>query len=178
MADFTTLPAILAAPGEVHVRFLTPADGELLVDLMTRLSPESLYRRFHLADAEMTREEAYELLPAFLAVDGRDHVALLATVVEDGVEQAIGVARFKRDPGNPDAEAAVVVRDDWQRQGVGSTLLRQLAKAARAVGVQRFTAWVQGSNRAALGLIATIDAAVSHHPQGGEDLVIVNLVND
>jgi len=71
--------------------------------------------------------------------DGRDHVALV--VLEDGV--AVGVARYVRDRDERgSAEVAAEVVDRLQRQGLGSHLVRRLARRAAAAGIERFTATV------------------------------------
>ena len=83
-------PIVAQNGQEVSVRFLTAADGELLVDLVQRLSPNTRYLRFLVAIEEVPVEAATRKLPAFLAVDGVDSVALVALVEENGIETAIG----------------------------------------------------------------------------------------
>jgi len=95
---------------KVAVRFLTPADGELLLEFVKRLSPESRYQRFHVSAEDMPEAELRRRLPAYLDVDGENNVALIALVKEARVERAIGVARFGRRPGDAQAEAAVGAR--------------------------------------------------------------------
>lgn len=168
--------SIVACNGQlVGVRFLTSSDGDLLLDLVLRLSPNSRYLRFLVAAEDIPVEAATKKLPAFLAVDGVDSVALVASVVEDGKETAIGVARFRRSPNSEDAEVAVVIRDDWQQQGVGKALLRQLAEVARRLGIRRFTAVVLASNRGAHRLIKTMGYRYDSHVSRGEDQIAIYL---
>lgn len=167
---------ILARNGQhVDVRFLTPADGALLVDLVQRLSPNTRYLRFLISAENVPPEAAQKKLPAFLAVDGTDSVALLASISENGHEIALGVARFKRSPGSDDAEVAVVMRDDWQQQGVGQALLRQLTEVARSLGIKRYHAVVLATNRGAHSLIKALGYRYESRISHGEDELVIYL---
>ncbi len=159
---------------QIRVRFLTPADGDLLLDLFFCLSPETRYQRFHVA-ADVSAEEARLELPRYLDVDQENHVALLALVEEKGRERAVAVARFQREPGSEEAEGAVVVRDDWQRQGIGSGLFTPMLSVARQVGIKRFVAWVQGNNRLALRLVSNLGLPTEHSASHGEDFIVIHL---
>jgi acetyltransferase len=160
---------------KLQVRFLTSDDGDLLLDLFRHLSPDSRYQRFHIVADHVSEQTLKGELPMYLDVDQRNHVALIAVVDQDGEEIPIAVARFRRDVDSDKAEAAIVVQDDWQRQGIGSALLEQLVSVGRAAGVRSFYAWIQGSNRAALRLSKGRDLPVQHHQERGEYYVIVQL---
>jgi acetyltransferase len=171
-----TLLPITARNGQhIDVRFLTPADGDLLIDLVQRLSPNTRYLRFLVTAETVPPEAATKKLPAFLAVDGHDSVALLASVEEGGRETAIGVARFNRRPGRDDAEVAVVMRDDWQRQSIGQVLIRQLAEVALSLGIKRFYAVVLATNRGAHSLIKAMGYRYESHVSHGEDEIVIYL---
>lgn len=170
------LPPIDTPRGPVKVRFLERGDGELLIDLVRRLSSESRYHRFHIPMDFATDEELRAQLPAYLDVDHTDHIALVALAEEaDGKEAAIAVVRFKRGPQPDEAELAIVVRDDWQRLGVGVQLVIQAIDVARSVGIERFLAWVQGSNRSAQRLVVNLPYRVEHNPAHGEDYIILHV---
>jgi len=176
MTATTHLAEFTAANGAlIYIRFLTRDDGELLFDLFNRLSPNSRYQRFHVPRADVTEEEIRSQLPFYLSVDGVNHVALVAIAPEAEREVAAGVARFRRKPGAEEAEAAVVVADAWQRQGVGRDLLERLCEVAQAAGVRRLVAWVQASNRSALQLVASLGRRTEHHPEHGEDYLVMFL---
>lgn len=167
------LHPIACSRGTVQVRFLEPSDGNLLLDLVQRLSPESRYHRFHVPVSFMTEKELRAQLPPYLDVDRTDHVALIALAQENGQDAAIAVARFKRGPQPDEAELAVVVRDDWQHLGIGVQLVTQAIAVARCLGIARFLAWVQGTNRAAQRLVARLPYRIEHHPQRGEDTIVL-----
>lgn len=170
-------PATIVAKNgqQVHVRYLTPADGDLLVNLVRKLSRESRYQRFHVSMDDMPMEEIYRRLPPFLDVDGRNSVALLALVDEPLGEHAIAVARLRRRPGETEAEAAVVVRDDWQRQGIGAALMRQLVALALDLGINRFTAMIQAGNHAVHAMIKALGLRYDSHIDHAEDYLVIYL---
>lgn len=173
--SFTPHPIVARNGQPLRVRYLTPHDGDLLVNLVVRLSRETRYQRFHVSMEEVPLEEIYRRLPPFLAVDGLNSVALLALVDEPQGEQAIAVARFGRREGSPDAEAAVVVRDDWHRQGIATALMLQLVEAARSVGIVRFTGMVQAGNQPVHALIKSIGLPYESHIDRAEDYLVIYL---
>lgn len=170
------LKPVATSRGTVTVRYLRRDDGELLIDLVTRLSSQSRYHRFHTPVSYVSRAELEAQLPPYLDVDDRNHIALVAVVDEPGRgETAISVARFRRLETGDEAEVAVVVRDDWQRSGLGTAITLQLIEVARSVGIRRFVAWVQGDNRGALLLTARLPYRVEHQLQRGEFTIVVHL---
>jgi acetyltransferase len=173
--SFTPYPIVAKNGQQVCVRFLTPDDGDLLVNLVQRLSRETRYQRFHVSMDDVPMEEIRRRLPAFLAVDGVNNVALIALVDETKGERAIAVARFGRRAGEAEAEAAVVVRDDWHRQGVGSALMIQLVAAARSVGVTRFTGMAQAGNRPVHAMIKAVGLRYESHIDRAEDYLVIHL---
>lgn len=167
---------IIARNGQtLRVRYLTPEDGDLLIDLVLRLSEESRYQRFHVSIDDMPMAELIRRLPPYLDVDGVNSVALLALTDEEDGEHVVGVARFRRQPDQLEAEAAVVVRDDWHRQGIGTALMRQLAEAALSVGVKRFIAMTQAGNRAVHTMIRNMGIEYDSHFDSGEDYIVMHL---
>ena len=172
---FSPQPITAKNGQQVQVRFLTPDDGDLLVHLVMRLSRETSYRRFHISMDDLPMDEILQRLPPFLDVDGIDSVALVALIDGPQGEHAIAVSRFRRQPGAAEAEAAVVVRDDWHRLGVGSQLMRQLVNAALALGITRFTAMIQAGNRGVHDMIRNLDIDYVSHIEHGEDYLVMNL---
>ena len=99
-------------------------------------------------------------------IDGFDHVAIVAVSAEDP-DVFYGVARFVRLREDPEtAEAAIVVADALQGQGLGRELGRRLADEARERGVKRFTATLLGDNVAAHRLFRSISERLEHAELG------------
>jgi len=130
---------------EVIVRPVTPEDRDELRRGFLQLSAESRYYRFLHLGALPTDE----LLTYLTTVDQRDHVAIGATITSPDLktERGVGIARFVRLPGpGRIAEGAITVPDDMHRRGVGTVLLRELLRAAKARGVETLRAEVLADN--------------------------------
>ena len=59
----------------------------------------------------------------------------------------MAVGRYDRESPTSTAEVAFLVRDDFQRRGLGRILLDQLAKAAWSRGLTKFSAVTMSENR-------------------------------
>lgn len=147
---------------EPVIRPIRSEDADALGRLFERLSPQTVYRRFH---QPVARARPSTL--AYLAgVDHHDRDALVAEV--EG--EIVGVARYDRLHKGPrdEAEVAIVVEDAWQRHGLGRRLLAELAPLAAGRGVHAFTAALLGENHAALGLLRALAPAAAVRPDHGE----------
>ena len=132
----------------VSVRRLCPEDAPALAAFIERLSAQSRYRRFHSALPRLTGQ----MISYLTDIDHHDHEALIAVPPGTG-GVIVGVARFIRDPAHPDtAEVAVVVADSWQRHGLGTLLLRRLARRAREVGISSVTGDILAENHPTIRL--------------------------
>ena len=164
-------PYRLADGTQVLIRPIRPDDKRILSEAFGRLSPESARLRFLGAKSRLTSAE----LRYLTEVDQADHVALIA-VLAHRPATIVAVARWVRlaeGAGGPDsAEAAIVIGDPWQHQGLGRHLGLALADTARAAGVRRFTATLLSDNVAAHRLFAAISARLHYkHHHGVEELV-------
>jgi GNAT superfamily N-acetyltransferase len=124
------------------LRPIRPDDAERLVEFHQHLSLRSTYLRFFTVHPTLSAKE----VERFTTVD---YVDRLAFVVERS-GQVIAVGRFDRIAGTSDAEVAFVVADDYQHHGLGSLLLDELARAARARGIETFLAETLCENKAML----------------------------
>lgn len=157
---------------DLSIRPIRPDDGPRLRRLHARQSPRTRRDRFLAAKPQLSAADARYLSE----VDGRDHVALVAT---EG-EEIIAVARFVRLREDPEvAEFAIVVGDDHQRQGLGSELLRRLATEATARGVRRLRGSMLADNVAIHRLVdrvaADTGAGVARHRLGTVHEVDIDL---
>lgn len=129
----------------VDTRPVRPDDGPRFCRLWERLSPETVYRRFH-APLRHPPVDADRLV----AVDHDLREALVAVVGDE----VVGVARYDRSPADPGtADVAVVVEDGWQGVGIGRQLLAELTALAARRGVRTLTADVQTDNDRVVGLV-------------------------
>lgn len=144
------------------MRLITKADAALLVDLFHHLSPEAKRLRFHLYTEKIPEELAWKEATVLSNLDPTRQVALIATIIEgDGQEHAVGVARFARaSVEDTEAEVAIVVRDDFQRKGLGRHLLITLAEKARQLEITHFSGWVLADNVPLLKLIKNLKLTI------------------
>jgi GNAT superfamily N-acetyltransferase len=130
---------------QVVIRPIRPGDKALLAEGLARLSPRSARFRFLSPKNHLTSAE----LRYLTEIDFVDHYALIAVWADDP-GRAAAVGRWIRDAERPAvAEMAIVVEDDLQRQGLGTALVLELAAAARARGIRRFTGVALTENVAA-----------------------------
>ena len=126
---------------------LEPGDEAAVKGLFSRMSPESLYRRFF---SPISRVEQFT--SAVLREDRYERAAVAAVV--NG--EVVGVAQYSRVPGATAAGLGIMVADDWQRQGLGTRMLAALAARAAARGIVDFEVDVQGDNFGALRLLQRV----------------------
>src|SRR6202521_4580166 len=76
---------------------------------------------------------AHERLVRICHVDGEREVALVVdcTNKRTGQQQILGVGRLIRLDVQDEAEVAILVSDQYQKQGLGTELLRRLIQIAR-----------------------------------------------
>jgi len=74
-------------------------------------------------------------------------VSIVGVVPEAHGEDIIAIGNYYLDPKTNRAEVAFTVQDHWQRRGIGTFLLRHLARIARRNGIRGFTAEVLQENK-------------------------------
>lgn len=136
-----------------QIRAVSTADAGRLAELVGRCSAQAQYYRFHAPKPRLRATEADYLA----AVDGRGRVALAATVVEDGTERIVADARFDL-VGGGDAEAALLIRDDFTGRGLGTELLGRLRELASGLEVRRLLLDILADNPAMLALAHRVGA--------------------
>ena len=161
----TLTTAVLKDGRAVTVRPIDPGDAGLLVELHGRLSPRTRELRFHGPKPRLLPWEAEYLARA----DPGAHVALVATVVEEGSERIVADGRIEKDGGSGDV--ALLVRDDYQGAGLGRILLDQLLEAAPHLGVERLSFLVLPQNQGMLRLAERAGATRTGSDGGAAVLV-------
>ncbi len=135
----------------VILRPIRPDDAPRLQEAFTRLSAETIYMRFFEAASALSDQQARQLA----TVDYRQCMAFVGTVQEEGQERVVAVARYSVSPQSEPliAEAAIVVRDDYQGLGLGKQAMKQLVRYAQAQGVKGLYATVHTANARILNFI-------------------------
>ncbi len=134
----------------VTLRTVHKGDAPLLVDMFYRLSPETKRLRFHLYTLKISAEQVRREAEKLADLDPALQVAVVALHTEaDGQPHAVGVARFARKtPAAAEAEVAVVVRDDFQRERVGQASAADAGRQGAANGHHPFFGLGYGRKRA------------------------------
>jgi GNAT superfamily N-acetyltransferase len=140
----------------VTVRAIRPSDAERLIAFYDRLSEHTAYQRFFTVMRRLPPDWAHMLAN----VDYVRRLALIAEVDTPAGPELVAVARYEPTGAPKVAEVAFVVQDAWQNRGVGTALLHDLLRAARARGIERFSAYVLASNRRMLDLISRFTTVV------------------
>jgi acetyl coenzyme A synthetase (ADP forming)-like protein len=122
-------------------------DAEPLVEFLNGLSEQSLYYRFHGFPSVSEK-----LVTPFLEPDWHERGHLIGEMGG----QVIALASYVRLRDPTAAEVAFLVADEFQRRGIGTRLLEQLAERAGAVGIERFVAEVLADNRQMLNVFKAV----------------------
>jgi RimJ/RimL family protein N-acetyltransferase len=111
------------------------------------LEPSTVFNRFHGPKKVLSESD----LDRVVDVDHRRVVSLLATIDVGGEEVVIGGAQYVALAQPPDhAEIAFTIEEDFQGNGLGTILLRDLARIARQQGFTALEAYVLHTNHAML----------------------------
>lgn len=134
---------------KVNLRPIRPEDEPMEMEMVNRLSKESLYFRFFGYVPRMT----HELMTRFTQIDYDREMAVIALIEkETGQQEMIGVVRIIADPWGQSAEYAILIADEWQGQGLGGQMTDYIIHLAREMGLQHIYATVLASNQGMLAL--------------------------
>jgi RimJ/RimL family protein N-acetyltransferase len=140
----------------VRMRDVVPQDTLLLTDLLLGLSDNTRWLRY-LAPCPQSFQRAWQEATRMTQPGTHHHAVLVATIRRGDSEAAIAVAEVVCDQHTATiGELAIVVRDDYQTQGVGSALSNRLALSARALGITTVRADILYQNRAAQRLMRRV----------------------
>jgi acetyl coenzyme A synthetase (ADP forming)-like protein len=159
----SAVDVILRDGATLRLRPPLPSDESALVEFFSALSARSLYLRFHGFPALGPK-----LVEQLLEPDWTERGALLGTFSEDGRERVVAVGNYVRLRDPAVAEAAFAVADVYQRRGIGTRLVEQLARKAAEQGIKRLVADVLAENRDMLGVFEGLGFELSRELDGGE----------
>jgi acetyltransferase len=75
------------------------------------------------------------MLKQLVEINYESHFALAAIVAEDTKESIIGTCRYIVKQNTDHAELTVILRDDWQKRGLGKLMVTRVVEIARSKGV-------------------------------------------
>jgi len=165
---------ILPYPGELEgsirlpnqlrlrIRPLRRCDDLPIRELYDHLSPRTRYLRFFLPMPALPEP----LLNSLACTDYHRRLALLAEASTVDGHIVVGLGNYGATEDGT-VEVGLVVRDKWQKQGIGTALATKLLQAAEARGFNRFVANVLWENVAARRLLKHVAVVVSTKTQHG-----------
>ncbi|QIZ33589.1 GNAT family N-acetyltransferase [Saccharopolyspora sp. ASAGF58] len=146
-----------ASGAELTVRLADRADVELVSAFHERCSSAARYRSCFSPGPTPGERGLQRLLTPAL---GRSLLAL----APDGDVVGMGNLMYDGDSG----ELALLVRDDWQRQGVGTALARKLVEQAEELGIGTLTAHTDVDNTAIARTLRGAGLRLVGAPEPGE----------
>jgi RimJ/RimL family protein N-acetyltransferase len=144
----------------VFIRPILPSDAPELAEALETADPDTLRRRFLGRPPRATPA----LLTHLTTVDYVQRFALVA--IDPATQRGVGIARY-RHSGDGVAEIAVAVSPAWRRVGLGTVLIRLLARAAADRGISTFTARYLADNRPIATLLERIGGHRRHTADHG-----------
>ncbi|MGC4771512.1 GNAT family N-acetyltransferase [Micromonospora sp. DT44] len=142
---------------EVAVRPACADDLAAVVELHEACSPRSRERRY-LSGAALPRPARLRRL-----LEPSRGLTLVATTDSDGAVVAMANLLGEGD----EAEVALLVRDDWQRRGLGSALLRRLVSHADRAAYAALVLHVRADNASMLRTLRRLDRPSLVERDGG-----------
>lgn len=132
----------------VTIRPIRPEDEPLMVQFHKTLSERSVYLRYFCSLSLSTRVEHERLVRICFASYDRGFALVAERKNPDtGQPEILGVGRFSAiTPA--EAEAAVLVSDQWQGRGLGTELLASVAHVARAENFKKLSGEILRDNLA------------------------------
>jgi GNAT superfamily N-acetyltransferase len=150
-------------------RPLRAGERRPVLEVFEGLSDRSKRSRFLGAKPRLSESDVRVLVD--VGCCGRE--AVVAHDADTG--QFVGLARFVKDEGAPEAEIAFEVVDAWQGNGIGRRLLTELAEKARRQGLLRLRAVTTHDNRASIALVRGVGEVLAERRRGPELELVVRL---
>jgi acetyltransferase len=140
----------------VQIRPIRSGDRDELTRFYGGLSADSRYARFH-AVSPGIGEEAADIL---CGPDHEHREGLVAEIVRADPDGVGIVGHLCLEPCEAGFEMAIAVADDWQRCGVGRSLLGAALDWAAEHGIAQLRASMLSTNSAILALIASLECPI------------------
>ena len=141
-------PWTLRSGAPVTLRPIRPEDEPLMVTFHETLSARSVYLRW-LHRLNLSQRIAHQELIRMCFIDYDRQMALVADYENPltGQHEIIGVGSLIKEHSTKSAEIALLVADQFQRQGLGTELLRRMIQVGRDEHLQRLTGDILVENK-------------------------------
>jgi len=127
---------------QVRFRPIKPSDEETMRRFFYRFSKKSVYSRFFFPISTMPHDK----IQAYVNIDYRDEMSLVALINEPGQEIIIAEARYAKDERNNFGDLGFFVDEKYQGLGLAQYLYSMLLRLAKERGLKGFTAEVLQEN--------------------------------
>ena len=139
----------------VCLRTIRPSDEARIRDGIREMSNQSRYLRFFSA----FREPPESIVKQLGAVDGHDHIAWGAILLDGKRYPPIGAAHAIRSKTHADTgELAIAVLDSYQGQGLARMLIAAVLVECNSEDLPILDVHILGANHIAINLIVSIGA--------------------
>jgi len=155
----------------ITVRPIKPSDESMMKEMFYDFSERTVYLRFH----SVLKSMPHNAMQVFCNVDYDTEMGLVAIAEKGGIEEIIGSGRYLTEPSGQSAELAFSVRDEWQRQGLGTYLFRYLVKIGYDRGVRHFRAAVLAENQAMMRVFTRSGLPVRQKTEEGVIFVDIDV---
>jgi len=127
-------------------------DEAMMKDLFYRCSEQTVYHRFFRPLRSLPKKD----LMAFVQIDYTNEMAIVGVLSGREApeqEEIVAVGRYFLNRATNFAEVSYLVRDDFQQRGIGSYVVRYLARIAREDGIAGFDAEILADNLPAMRVL-------------------------
>ena len=131
----------------VVLRPIRPEDEPLVVKFHEALSERCVFLRYF-QWSKLSQRVAHDRLRRICFIDYDREIAIVAdyTSPATGEHEILAIGRLSKLPGERNAEMALLVRDQYQRRGLGIELLRRLMQVARDEHLDSIQAYMLREN--------------------------------
>jgi acetyltransferase len=132
---------------QLNIRPIRPEDEPLLVKFHEHLSDRSVYLRYF-QPMQFSQRTRHERLTRMCFIDYDREMALVAERTEPGTNESeiLGVVRLSKLHGTDTAELTLIVKDEFQHQGIGREMFRRAIEIAKVEKLGKLVANMLGEN--------------------------------
>ncbi len=162
----------------VWIRHMQPDDAPLLAAFFHQLSDETRRLRFMTLRTDIPDELVWREAQRLAALNPLEHAALVGLEHTADGEAITGVVRIAAHADDSTSgEFAIVIRDDYQGEGLGSILFDLLLQIALVRGFKRLVGLAFVENQGILNLARSMGLPVATRVSRGEMTITIELLN-
>jgi GNAT superfamily N-acetyltransferase len=159
----------------VTVRPICSADMPRMVAFHKTLSDETVYSRYFGIRKLEVRTEPRHLQQICTDDPDKGLILVAGTNFDYPQEQILGIGELAKIGKTDEAEFAVLVTDDYQGQGLGTQLLKELIESAPKRGINRIRGHFLRQNYAMRNACRKLGFTIGYDPETGESMATINL---